>query len=619
MTKPRYRLKADGTVTAVDSLQNLTAGLGTDRDKAALSTYVHTMLDDGTLMAAYRGSWLARKIVDIPAFDATRKWRAWQAEAEQISALEAEEKRLDVRRKVMKAKIAARLFGGAAILIGIGETNTAQPLNPERIRREGIRYLTVLQRRHLSPGDIELDPASPNFDQPKVWRLSADVRSSPEIHPSRLVRFLGSELPDRALVSHHQGWGDPVLQGVLDTVRNMDATAGNVASLVFEAKVDTVGVPNFMMNLGSAEYRAKIIERFRLAEIGKGINGALIHDSEETLGQKTASFASLPDVMDRFMQLASGAADIPMTRLLGQSPAGMNATGDSDMRNYYDRIEAMQAVEIAPAMSILDECLIRSALGERPEEVHFTWNSLWQMTAKEKAEIGKIQADTAKTLRDTQLIPDEALSEAVVNTITESGAMPGLEGAVAAYFQEHPEGEEDDDLGATAPKDPAQPGVGPEDDDAEVGDAEPRTLYVSRKVTNAAEVLGWAKEQGFTQTLAADDLHVTIAYSRQALDWMKVGEPWEGEIEIAAGGPRLMERFGEATVLLFAGSRLSWRHEEIIRAGASWDFPEYQPHITIAYGEAPDLAAIEPYRGKIVLGPEIFAEVDEDWKPKVVE
>jgi hypothetical protein len=161
--------------------------------------------------------------------------------------------------------------------------------------------------------------------------------------------------------------------------------------------------------------------------------------------------------------------------------------------------------------------------------------------------------------------------------------------------------------------------VGPEDDDAEVGDAEPRTLYVSRKVTNAAEVLGWAKEQGFTQTLAADDLHVTIAYSRQALDWMKVGEPWEGEIEIAAGGPRLMERFGEATVLLFAGSRLSWRHEEIIRAGASWDFPEYQPHITIAYGEAPDLAAIEPYRGKIVLGPEIFAEVDEDWKPKVVE
>lgn len=612
MPKPRFRRTADGRTLLVDSLQNLTAGLGTDRDKAALSTYVTTYLDDNALMNAYRGSWLARKIVDIPAFDATRKWRAWQAEADQITALETEEKRLDLRRKVLKAKIAARLYGGAAILIGTGDVDVAKPLDPARITRYGLRYATVLLRRHLSPGPIDLDPASPYFDQPQYWQLSSEATSSPQIHPSRLVMFIGAELPDRALMFHHTGWGDPVLQGVLDAVRNMDATAANVASLVFEAKVDTIGVPDFMQNLGSPEYRAKIIERFRLAEIGKGINGALIHDKEEELGQKTASFASLPDVLDRFMQLASGAADIPMTRLLGQSPAGMNATGESDMRNYYDRIEAMQAVEIAPAMAVLDECLIRSALGNRPEEVHFTWNSLWQMTAKEKAEIGKVQADTIKVLRDTQLIPDEPLAETAVNVLTESGAMPGLEGAVTTFYEENPDADDDPE--------PVQAGSDREEEGAAVTDAEPRTLYVSRKVKNAGEVLSWAKEQGFTQTLPAEELHVTIAYSRQPLDWMKVGEPWESEMEIAAGGPRLMDRFGpekDATVLLFAGSRLSWRHEEIIRAGATWDFPDYQPHITIAIGEAPELAAIEPYRGKIVLGPEIFAEVDENWKAKV--
>jgi hypothetical protein len=427
--------------------------------------------------------------------------------------------------------------------------------------------------------------------------------------------FLGSELPDRALTYHHPGWGDPVLQGVLDTVRNMDATAGNIASLVFEAKVDTIGVPNFMQNLGSPEYRAKIIERFRLAEMGKGINGTLIHDIEEVLGHKSASFASLPDVLDRFMQLASGAADIPMTRLLGQSPAGMNASGESDMRNYYDRIEAMQAVEFEPAMSVLDECLIRSAFGSRPAEVHYTWNSLWQMTAKERAEIGKVQADTIKTLRDTQLIPDEPLADTAVNILTESGAMPGLEGAVTGYYEEHPDEEDGDETDAGS----AQPGADPTTQEPVLKDAAPRTLYVSRKVANAADLLAWAKEQGFEQTLAADDLHVTIAYSRTPIDWMKVGEAWEGEFEVAAGGARLMERFGEATVLLFAGSRLSWRHEEIKRAGATWDHPEYQPHITITYGKAPDLADIDPYRGKILLGPEIFAEIDEDWKAKVAE
>jgi uncharacterized protein len=465
MTKPKYRLAADGSVRLVDGLQNVVAGLGTARDKAAGSIYVESVLDDRTLMAAYRGSWLARKIVDIPAFDACRKWRAWQAEADLIEALEAEEQRLDVKRKVMSAKIAARLFGGAALLIGTGDTDTAKPLDPERVRREGIRYLTVLQRRHLSPGTLETDPASPFFDMPRSWRLATSVAGNPEIHPSRLVMFRGAELPDRALAYHHVGWGDPVLQGVLETVRNLDATAGNIASLVFEAKVDTIGVPNFMSSLGSPAYEALILKRFQLAEIAKGINGTLLHDADEALGQKQASFASLPDVLDRFMQIASGAADIPMTRLLGQSPAGMNATGDSDMRNYYDRVAAMQALELEPAMHVLDECLIRSALGNRPDEVHFTWNSLWQITDRERAEIGKVQADTVKVLRDTGLIPDEALAESVVNVLTESGAMPGLEGAMKAWAEESPEGDDDE-------SDPADPALARVESEAEGPDGE---------------------------------------------------------------------------------------------------------------------------------------------------
>lgn len=624
MTKPRYRLKADGSVQALDSLQNLTAGLGTDRDKASLSVYVENYMTDADLLNAYNGSWLARKIVDIPAFDACRKWRTWQAEADQITAIEAEEKRLDVRRKVMRAKIAARLFGGAALLIGTGETDVARPLNHERVKKGGIKYLTLLHKRHLAPGDTEDDPESENFDQPRDWQLVTTKGNSPSIHPSRLVRFIGTEPADRGLVMQNPGWGDPVLQSVIDAIRNMDATAGNIASLVFEAKVDTIAIPNFMMNLGSAEYRNKIIERFRLAEIGKGINGTLMHDAEEKLGQKTASFASLPDVLDRFMQLASGAADIPMTRLLGQSPAGMNATGDSDLQNYYDRVEAMQTLEIGPAIDTLDECLLRSALGDRPQEVHYNWHSLWQMTEKEKAEIGKIQADTISVLRNTQLIHDDPLGETAVNILTESGAMPGLEGAVTAWLEEHPDGDDDDE---DAEVDPEADPLDPEDQGAEpkaqaVGDAAPRTLYISRKVTNAADLLAWAEAQGFTQTLPAEELHVTIAYSRAPVDWMKLGEPWESEVEVAAGGPRLMDRFGDtgdATVLLFNKSSLTWRHEEVLRAGGSWDHGEYQPHITIAWGEAPDMALIEPYRGKIVLGPEIFKEVDENWKAKVTE
>lgn len=75
-----------------------------------------------------------------------------------------------------------------------------------------------------------------------------------------------------------------------------------------------------------------------------------------------------------------------------------------------------------------------------------------------------------------------------------------------------------------------------------------------------------------------------------------------------------MEQFGEATVLLFKASELEWRHDAIKAIGASWDHAEYQPHITNSYGFKGDLSKVEPYQGPIVLRPELFAEVDEDWK-----
>lgn len=138
-------------------------------------------------------------------------------------------------------------------------------------------------------------------------------------------------------------------------------------------------------------------------------------------------------------------------------------------------------------------------------------------------------------------------------------------------------------------------------------DAAPRTLYVRRDVVNKAEITKWAKSQGFTDIVP--DLHITITYSRAPVDWFKMGSTWDEEMTLPKGGARQMETFGEAKVLLVQSNMLQWRHEEMVGNGASFDFPEYQPHVTISYGAMPD--NVEPYQGKIVLGPEIFEEVKE--------
>jgi hypothetical protein len=144
-----------------------------------------------------------------------------------------------------------------------------------------------------------------------------------------------------------------------------------------------------------------------------------------------------------------------------------------------------------------------------------------------------------------------------------------------------------------------------------VGDAEPRPLYISRKVENAAEILTWARGQGLTSLLTASELHVTVVYSRTSVDWFSLGSV-EDKVFIPRGGPRQMDKFGDATVLLFSSWTLNYRHEEAATAGASWDYPEFQSHIIISKTpQDVDLDKIEPYQGKIVLGPEIFEAIED--------
>ena len=215
----------------------------------------------------------------------------------------------------------------------------------------------------------------------------------------------------------------------------------------------------------------------------------------------------------------------------------------------------------------------------------------------------------------------------------------GLVGGLLAFFSEEEEEQEhaEDEIPAAKDMNPEQwrglvSGLlkffGEEASEPEhaadmASDAEPKTLYVNRPLKNAAAVVAWAHSAGFKKTLPADDMHVTIAFSRTPVDWMKTGSHYNiapdgkaiADLTVPAGGARVLERFGEAkdaVVLLFNSSRLSWRHEDIKVAGASWDWLDYQPHITITYdGADVDLSKIEPYKGELVFGPEEFAEIDK--------
>ena len=610
-------------ITIGDGLANALSGLNTERDKAAHSYYAEPTIDAMELVNAYRGSWMARKIVDIPALDSCRNWRAWQASQDQIELIEAEEKRLNVRGKVLEARKKARLFGGAAVYADFGD-DASKPLDVSRVAKGGIRFLTVFTPRQLVPGEIETDPMSEFFGMPRDFTIAGGATGQATIHPSRLTTFYGNDLPDRDITSSAFGWGDSVLIAVMSAVKQAESASANINSLIYEANVDVVSIEGLAEILKLPGGEDKVRDLLKMNLDAKSNLRALVLDAKNTYQRKAVSFASLPDLMDRFDQHAAGAADIPMTRFMGMSPGGLSSTGESDLRNYYDRVSAGQTLEMGPAMMRLDEALIRSGTGARDPGIHYDWNPLWQLSETDKATIFKTKADAARTIAGTggtsePLMPIEALSDALVNELIEDGSLAGLEGAMEEYGKLSEQDDEGEDEAAAIAPPALQPNP------IETQDAAPRTLCVQRKLLNAADLIAWAKAQGFATTV--DDPHVTIAYSRRPVDWMKAGEPWSndknGTLTVPAGGARIIEALGDkgAVVLLFNSSELSWRHEAIKRdAEASWDFPSYQPHVTITYaGGDLDLSKIEPFRGKLQFGPEIFEEITDGWASKLSE
>lgn len=595
-------------VQANDTLQNLVANVGTTRDKRVYDRMVFIERTRAELDAAFRGDWLSRKIVSIPASDMTRAWRTHKAEKTEIELIEAEEKRLGVQRKLHEALLLSRLHGGAALILGYGDEDPSRPA-PQTIGKGGLKYLLAVTRYEIAANEIIRDVTSPFHGQPVSYQVSSGSGTIVNIHPSRVIAFQGNARPDRDVATEF--WGDSVLQAAYDAVHDAALSTSSIAALLHEAKIDVVKIERLTENLQTQAYADKLARRFGLAAQLKSIQNVLLLDSAEEWSQKQLSFQNLPETMREFLNIVAGAADIPVTRLLGQSPGGLNSTGESDIRNYYDRISGDQNVWLTPALSLLDDALWMSATGTRPTGAWYEWVSLWQQTPKEKAETAKIKAEATEKYQKSGLVPADALAKGVQNQLIEDGVYPGLEEAIEESEIElnfEPVDPETD------PDAEEEPGAAP----IQQQDAAPRTLYVRRNVKNAADIVKWAKSQGFETTLPAEDMHVTIAFSRTPIDWMKTGETWADELQIAAGGARIVEPLGPkgAVVLLFNSSELSWRHRSIIRAGASWDWPDYQPHITITYeAKGMDLSKVEPYRGEIVLGPEIFSEVKDDWQP----
>lgn len=410
-------------LSALDGYSNAAAFLGDDSPLLAAGTFRMKGLTAQTrlLTAAYRENWLAKRIIDMPSEDMTRAWYklSTSQSEEKLHQLARLEARHSVKQELTNAIRWGRLYGGSiAVMVIRGEEKELdQPLDMNLLGKNCFQGLLVLDRAQgIAPSyDLVKDLDDPDFGLPEYYTVDLDMgeKRSVKIHHSRVLRFVGRELPRQETIAENY-WGASELEHVWEELLKRSATSANIAQLVFQANVTTLKMGHFgeHMAFGSEHQKQRIMEAIEQENRMRTSYGLQLLSAEDTMETHSYSFGGLSDIYEAFMMDMAGAAEIPATKLFGRSPQGFNATGEADLRNYYDMIAQMQERIVRPALEKLLPVMAVSCWGEVPEDLEIIFEPVMTSSATERAElVQKLSGDVIEGFKCGLFTKEQAIAE----------------------------------------------------------------------------------------------------------------------------------------------------------------------------------------------------------------
>ena len=400
-SRPRGAQPNTEAVSVQDAFSNplFRLGYGSQSPLEATEYPLTRMTDNYALLnSLYRDNWVVQNVVGIIPDDMTKKWfaPAGAVGPEHLKELDRVQRVTALRERVNEGLRWGRLYGGAAGLIMIRgqEGMLGQPLELESIYPGTFQGLYILDRwQGVVPGmELVFEGGEP---VPAYYSIT-DARGNTvaKVHHSRLVRFTGRDLPFLERVAELY-WGESEVEALYNDVVKHDNVAANMAALTFRANVDTMEVQNLdkLFSVTSGEQQRRFWNVMQAQSVMKSNFGMQLVNRGDQIKNTQYTFTGLQEVYDSMCLDLSGASRIPVTKLFGRSPAGMNATGESDLRNYYDYVDTLREAKLRPILEKLLPVLAMSAWGAVPDGLDITFPPLWTPTAKEVAEIAKTKSE----------------------------------------------------------------------------------------------------------------------------------------------------------------------------------------------------------------------------------
>lgn len=433
-SRPRGAQPNTEAVSVQDAFSNplFRLGYGSQSPLEATEYPLTRMTDNYALLnSLYRDNWVVQNVVGIIPDDMTKKWfaPAGAVGPEHLKELDRVQRVTALRERVNEGLRWGRLYGGAAGLIMIRgqEGMLGQPLELESIYPGTFQGLYILDRwQGVVPGmELVFEGGEP---VPAYYSIT-DARGNTvaKVHHSRLVRFTGRDLPFLERVAELY-WGESEVEALYNDVVKHDNVAANMAALTFRANVDTMEVQNLdqLFSVTSGEQQRRFWNVMQAQSVMKSNFGMQLVNRGDQIKNTQYTFTGLQEVYDSMCLDLSGASRIPVTKLFGRSPAGMNATGESDLRNYYDYVDTLREAKLRPILEKLLPVLAMSAWGAVPDGLDITFPPLWTPTAKEVAEIAKTKSEAIVSSYQAGLLNVDTAQKELKKLADETGMFDSI-------------------------------------------------------------------------------------------------------------------------------------------------------------------------------------------------
>lgn len=393
---------AYGLIQHTLGMGSMGAGFGAGYEGFLGYAFLSTLTQNGLIRAG----------VSTVADEMTRKWveikGADTGDDDRIKRITQDMERLGLQRVFNRAAHLTGYFGGCLVYIDMGDLDDVTARAPLHLDSAtfapgALRRFVPVEPINVYPGNYNAsNPMAENYFSPETWWVLGR-----EYHKSRFLYFTANELPILLRPSYNF-FGIPVAQLALDYVAHFTETRESAARLLtkFSLTAFKTNLSGVLQGGGTQDLDARMayfIQR-------QSNDGAFVIDKEEEdLLKLDTSLGGVIDIVRQALELLAAIFRVPAVKLLGISPAGFNATGEGDLRNYYDHVASQQQAILRQPLARALDVLQHNAFGAVDQTISADFVTPGDDDPKYVAEVNKILADTDAVYLDRSVISPEEI------------------------------------------------------------------------------------------------------------------------------------------------------------------------------------------------------------------